>query len=133
MPAGAAGAAGAGGASSRASSAGATAAAAAPVTLSRVAREMTTLVIVGPRDVAKHEYVHHSALTDLLGSLIAGRWLRQLCQRVNNSKLLRGDAKADETTVIAAYENMMRNQFPLQKAVCLARRRKSVLEVRDEQ
>ena len=52
-----------------------------------------------------------------------------MCQRVNNSKLLRGDAKADETTVIAAYESMMRNQFPLQKAVFLARRRKSVLEV----
>ena len=52
---------------------------------------------------------------------------------MNNSKLLSGDAKADETTVIAAYENMMRNQFPLQKAVFVARRRKSVLEVRDEQ
>ena len=75
MPAGAAGAAGAGGASSRASSAGATAAAvAAPVTLCGVAGEMISLVIVGPRDVAKHDYVHRSALTDLLGSLIAGRF-----------------------------------------------------------
>ena len=61
------------------------------------------------------------------------RELRQLCQRVNNSKLLSGDAKADETTVIAAYENMMRNQFPLQKVAFLSRRRATVLEVRDEQ
>ena len=61
MPAGAAGAAGAGGASSRASSAGATAAAAAaPVTLCGVARETISLVIVGPRDVAQHDYVHRS-------------------------------------------------------------------------
>ena len=61
------------------------------------------------------------------------RELRKLCQRVNNSKLLRGDAKADETTVIASYENMMRNQFPLQKVTFLSRRRATVLEVRDEQ
>ena len=74
MPADAAGAAGAGGASSRASSAGATAAAAASVTLCGVARETISLVIVGPRDVAQHDYVHRSALTDLLGSLIAGRF-----------------------------------------------------------
>ena len=75
MPADAAGAAGAGGASSRASSAGATAAAAAaPVTLCGVARETISLVIVGPRDVAQHDYVHRNALTDLLGALIAGRF-----------------------------------------------------------
>ena len=80
MPAGAAGAAGAGGASSRASSAGATAAAvAAPVTLCGVAGEMISLVIVGPRDVAKHDYVHRSALTDLLGRLLPGASIRRAC------------------------------------------------------
>ena len=75
MPADAAGAAGAGGASSHAPPAGATAAAAAaPVTLCGVARETISLVIVGPRDVAQHDYVHRNALTDLLGALIAGRF-----------------------------------------------------------
>ena len=95
MPADAAGAAGAGGASSRASSAGATAAAAAaPVTLCGVARETISLVIVGPRDVAQHDYVHRNALTDLLGSLVVGRFdQKSLREAVNlGGGALHGDS-----------------------------------------
>ena len=33
---------------------------------------------------AKHEYVHHSALTDLLGSLIAGRFDQQSLREAVN-------------------------------------------------